>query len=157
MPDEPTPLITTSWDVSEAKDSRLKRVFDYWQSRCGDRVMPSRSDIDPTEIPDLLSFIALVDVLDNPRDFRIRLVGTSIRDIAGTEMTGKVIADVFPPAFHAEVFKHWNEIVDRKTPKVASGRHWVSDRSHIKWEGILLPLSSDGATVNMMLGACVFT
>ena len=40
--------------------------------------MPSRRDLDPCEIPQLLPYLILVDVFSDPPDFRYRLIGTQI-------------------------------------------------------------------------------
>lgn len=156
-PAETQGVITVNWDIGAAVDRRLQQIHAYWQSRCGARQMPSRSDIDPVDVPSLLPFIFLVDVLNDPRDFRFRLAGTHFRDVTGIEFTGRLIGEVFPPAFGAEVFYHWSNCVDRAAPAVGSGRLWLPERDHVLWEGILLPLSSDGRSVNMMLGGGVFS
>ena len=119
--------------------------------------MPARSDIDPVDVPRLLPFIFLVDVLNDPRDFRFRLAGTHFRNFAGTEVTGRLIGEVFPPEFNAEVLYHWSNCVDRQAPVVGSGKLWVPDRDHVEWEGVVLPLSPDGTSVNMLLGGVIFT
>lgn len=75
----------------------------------------------------------------------------------GREVTGLLIGDVFPPAFNAEVHDHWSNCVERRAPLVGAGRLWVPDREHVEWEGIVLPLSPDDATVNMLLGGAIFT
>src|SRR3546814_19599704 len=57
---------------------RLQRLFDYWDRIRGERAMPSRVDIDPTDIPDLLPDVALFDVEWEPLALRYRLVGTAV-------------------------------------------------------------------------------
>jgi hypothetical protein len=149
--------IETNWNVGVATDSRLTEIYEFWRSRCRDGVLPSRADIDPTRLaPRLLPFLFLVEVLEDPRDFRFRLAGTHFRDITGAEATGRRIAEVFPPGFADEVRYHWDSCVERKAPKLGSGNLWVPDRNHIRWEGIVLPLSPDGDCVNMLLGAVIF-
>ncbi|MGC2411407.1 MAG: PAS domain-containing protein [Stellaceae bacterium] len=148
--------ITANWDMTAAVDQRLHQIHNYWKSRCRNREMPSRRDIDPIDVPRLLPFIFLVDVLNDPRDFRFRLTGTHFRDFVGTEITGLMISEVFPPAFAAEVHHHWSNCVDRRAPAVGSGKLWVAERSHVEWEGIVLPLSPDGENVNMLIGGAIF-
>jgi hypothetical protein len=45
-----------------------QRALAYWESKRRGRAMPSRKDIEPTEIPDLLANVVLVDVLQDPPD-----------------------------------------------------------------------------------------
>lgn len=120
--------------------------------------MPSRADIDPARVPPrLLPFLCLVEVLDNPRDFRFRLAGTHFREFIGIEATWRRIAEVFPPAFCREVHYHWNSCVEHRAPKLGRGRLWVPGKSHIGWEGVVLPLSPDDDQVNMLVGGVVFS
>lgn len=149
--------ITANWDMTAPMHQRLRQLYVYWKSRCGDRRMPSRSDIDPLDLPALLPFIFLVDVLSDPRDFRFRLAGTHFRDAVGTEFTGRLIGEVFPPSFGAEVHYYWSECVNRSEPAVGSGALWIAERNHVTWKGIVLPLSPDASSVNMLLGAAIFS
>src|SRR4029453_6278641 len=54
----------------------VREVADYWRSKCADRVMPKRADIDPAELKAYLPSITLVDVVPDERRFVYRLVGT---------------------------------------------------------------------------------
>jgi hypothetical protein len=148
--------ITVNWDVTTLQDKRLRDLLVYWLKLSGDRAIPSRNDFDPLDIPRLLPFLVLVDVLDDALDFRFRLTGTHFREFAGDEATGKMIGEVFPPDFCAEVRTHWGNSIKQRQPLLGKGELWVSGRDFIRWEGIILPLSPDGATVNMLLGGIVF-
>src|SRR5690348_13783573 len=61
----------------------------YWERIRGSRAMPRRCDIDPAEITGLLPLVMLVDVLEHPRDFRFRLVGTEIDAITAVSLRGQ--------------------------------------------------------------------
>ena len=156
-PARSTPTVTVSWDPADADDPRLHEIRAYWESRRGGRPMPSHAEIDPADIPRLLPYLVLVDVLDEPRDFRFRLTGTHFADVVSREVTGLRIGEALPPAFHAETHYHWCNCVERRAPLVGVGRLWVPERDFIDWKGILLPLSADGETVNMLLGGIVFS
>jgi len=54
-------------------DPELERFYRYWQDKRGARPMPSRTEFDPLEIPYILGHVILVDVLDSPRRFHIRV------------------------------------------------------------------------------------
>ena len=149
--------VRVSWDPATADDPRLREIHAYWESRRGGRRMPSRAEIDPASIPRLLPYLVLVDVLDEPRDFRFRLAGTHFGDVVGRDVTGLRIGEALPPAFHAETHYHWSNCVERRAPLVGIGRLWLPARDFIDWKGILLPLSADGASVNMILGGIVFS
>jgi hypothetical protein len=153
---EKSPLHSTDWDTTAARDRRLQQAYQYWDTKRSGRRMPARPDIDPTDIPRLMPFLFLIDVLD-PLDFRYRLAGTHFAEWVGINPTGRLIGDVFPPEFASEVHYHWSSCVERKAPKLGIGHLWLPEREFVNWEGVVLPLSPDDGTVTMLLGAVVFT
>jgi len=61
-------------------------VYDYWRSKCKAGSLPSRSDIDPSDLAEYLPTIALLElssVVEN-KLFNFRLAGTGRYDIAGS-------------------------------------------------------------------------
>ena len=59
----------------------VQEALAYWESKRSGRRMPARRDFDPVfEVPRLLPWIVLVDVLHEPLDFRFRLIGSGIVD-----------------------------------------------------------------------------
>ena len=58
--------------------------------------MPGRKDIDLTDIASILSQVGIIEVRSRTEAF-IRLVGTSARDISGTELTGQNWLNLAPP------------------------------------------------------------
>jgi hypothetical protein len=55
---------------SELSAPRLRQAFAYWRGKLAGRAMPARRDIDPVDVPTLLSYVMLADVLPAPLDFR---------------------------------------------------------------------------------------
>src|SRR3546814_18241820 len=60
------------------RSKRLQRLFDYWDRIRGERAMPSRVHIDPTDIQGLLPDVALFDVYWEPLALRYRPVVTAV-------------------------------------------------------------------------------
>ena len=58
---------------------KMIRLYEYWRKKAaGPGLLPSRRDIDPTDIPALLDNIWMLDVVGEPRRFRFRLIGDAI-------------------------------------------------------------------------------
>lgn len=100
----------------------------------------------------LLPYVFMVDVLRS-LDFRFRLAGTHFFDATGSDPTGKLISEVFPDDYCDEVRFHWREAVEQMRPKMGSGVLWGCGRDHLRWEGLVLPLSSERGAV--LLGGFV--
>ena len=143
-------------DFSKVQHPALRGIHSHWETIRGTRPMPLRSDLSPVDIVPLLPHVLLIDVTSDPRDFRLRLVGTAIQQVTGRDMTGKMISEVFPADFYAEVHRDWSSVVDEKQPLLGSGSLWVSEKEYILWEGIVMPLSRQGEVADMLLGGLAF-
>jgi hypothetical protein len=151
-----TTLITADWDLEKLREPVLRELHAYWNGQRAARPMPARADIDVVEIPALLPYVFLVDVLDQPPDFRFRLAGTHFSETTGQEVTGKRICEVFPEQFGGEVRIIWSKAVAERRPVLGRGNLWISGREYVKWEGMVLPLAADDHSINMLLGGIVF-
>ncbi|MBK8161264.1 MAG: PAS domain-containing protein [Rhodospirillaceae bacterium] len=128
----------------------IRLVLDYWQQKCAGRAMPSRADIDPGDLRRFLPHITLVDVVDDPRRFVYRLVGTSEVELRGFDPTGKSVADAyFASSADAALLQYETTRVEKK-PRYVADPFQMVDR-FIGEEDLFLPLSNDGVTVNMIL------
>ena len=143
--------MTMALDPAAITAPRLKEALAYWRTKLGDRAMPSRRDIDPAEIPQLLPYVMLTDVLSDPLDFRYRLIGTGIRGISWNDYTGKRYSEVPGKGQGSVVWAHCVEVVRSKTPLVAATPYIGPDQHVSCCETLLLPLSQNGSDVNMIL------
>ena len=131
----------------------LEFALDYWRSKRRDRLAPPRSDIDPLEIPHILPRIMLADVVRDASEqleFRYRLSGTGIGEIHGSELTGRGPLDLRPAPYGALIDANYREAVAHRRPMV----HVITLRTNQKvrsYTRIILPLSSDGKTIDMLM------
>jgi hypothetical protein len=142
--------MASAFDPAQLSAPRFKEAFAYWQSKLAGRLMPSRRDIDPVEIPRLLPYVMLVDVLRDPLDFRYRLIGTEVRDILHGDYTGKRYSEVPGKGAGSVVWSHYETVVVRKQPFLCTPPYVGPDRKLQRCDNLLLPLSDDGDTVNMV-------
>lgn len=119
----------------------LLRLLDYWRSKRNGRPMPSRKDIDPTEIPWALSRIFLVDY--SPEDgFRYRLAGAEIATAFGRgNMKGLKFTDFFSPERARYVEQRWMPIVSDRSLAVMTGMIYLAAERTPVGERLLLPLA----------------
>ena len=138
-------------------DDRLLTLYEYWQSKLGDRLMPAREDIDPTEIAPLLPHIMLVDVVGSGSDFRIRMVGTALNESTGGTATGRLVSQIFPPGDYADyVLGLHTEMVEEKVPIYGECIHDDPDLVRHATLRLIMPLSEDGENVTAALVGQVF-
>ncbi|HYM31435.1 MAG TPA: PAS domain-containing protein [Candidatus Cybelea sp.] len=134
----------------DIRSERLRRLFDYWQSKRAGRPLPSRDAIDPADFRYALANVALVDVLRDPLRFRFRLVGTEIVLRDGTDLTGKYTDDHPLPEYRALLREAYTGIVTTGMPAVFS-RERMMDNKPRRYEVLYLPLAADGVTTDMLL------
>ena len=137
-------------------DVKLRRLYDYWEGLRRNGLNPSRRDIDPLAIPELLPNVFLLDVIGDAEDFVFRLAGSLVEDAFNMPLRGRSIAEIqraagtpIPVAQHVEVARGAG-------PRYREGSMHVPGREHWKTQRLLLPLSSNGRRVDVLMGCAVF-
>lgn len=135
---------------------RLTGLYRFWNARRGARAMPCRADFLPEDMLPFLGYIILIDVEETPRRFRFRLVGTEIVQSYGFEVTGKYTDAVQPPSYRDMIERHYAQAAALARP-VAHRMSFTESPGRIhELVRLSLPLSDDGARVNMLMLASVF-
>jgi hypothetical protein len=133
------------------RSEALRQLYRYWLSKLDDRPLPSRADIDPTEIPHLLRYIVLIDVEHEPLRLRFRLVGTHITDAVGRDSTGRFFDEVYEGDILTGLLHQYGGTIDAKRPARHFSRAIFAGKDYRHYESAHLPLSEDGDSVNMIL------
>ncbi|HUB94655.1 MAG TPA: PAS domain-containing protein [Stellaceae bacterium] len=148
--------VTEASFIEAPRDALLSALYAYWNKARGTRRMPSRSDIDPVEIPKLLPHILMYNVMPDG-GFTIRLVGEAVADFVGRNATGEPAGAVMTPRAAEVTIAILRAVVTERMPKFRAGKaHWYEEKSHRDFEACFLPLSSDGETVDIILGGVRF-
>ncbi|HEX2116643.1 MAG TPA: PAS domain-containing protein [Alphaproteobacteria bacterium] len=140
-------------DLSSVTDSRLTRALAYWREKAAGRPMPDRRDINPAEIPDLLPWILLWDVV--PSGYRVRLAGTGICDAVGRELKG-VDFEAMHGSGTAEIKPDYDYVVREGKPHYVERSMWWSHRSYRSYKRVLLPFTNGGDACALIMGVTSF-
>lgn len=128
-------------DLSAITDRRILRGLEYWRAKADGRQMPDRRDLNPVEIPDLLPWIVLWDVV--PNGYTVRLAGTGVCEAHGRELKGLEFV-----ALHGEgttaIKPEYDYVVREKQPHYAERSMWWAHRHYRQYRRILLPFSNGG-------------
>lgn len=136
----------------EIVDHRLRRLYEYWQRERGMRPLPSRTDIDPRQLKFLLGYLSLLDVLKEPLRFRVRLQGTELGWWLGGDFTGRTLDQLPASQLAAVIHQRLANAVNTAAPCHHRGEEIIADLPR-RYEALILPLATDGMTVNMLLTA----
>lgn len=137
-------------------ETRLVQALEYWQRKRGNRSMPSRTDIDPSEIQDLLPNVVLVDVLHDPLDFRIRLDGTAVVEQQRGDYTGQLFSTLWPNVSESRMWHDYTTVVRTRRPLYTGIPYAGPDEEVRSVRHVLLPLSNSGSSVDVIFGLVEF-
>lgn len=129
-----------------------EEVFAYWASLREGARLPGRRHIHPSGLQRLLPTVSLIDVDREQMDFRVRLAGTGLYNVYGREITGRRFCDIYNSAAADYWRGELGTVVEHGRP--AAGVHNLAWRgaSHLSILWLRLPLASNGADVDMILG-----
>jgi hypothetical protein len=133
-----------------------EEIFSYWASRREGQRLPGRLSIRPDDFKRHLPSVSLIDVIrDNEtgaKAYRQRLAGTGLYSVYGQEITGRTLEEVYSD----DAAEYWRRELDKvvETGRPGVGFHSLAWRgvSHMSILWLRLPLASNGADVDMILG-----
>nr|WP_298682591.1 PAS domain-containing protein [uncultured Dongia sp.] len=138
------PTITLDISLDEAASQRVSTFDVYWRSKCRDRKLPARCDIDPAEIKPLLPNLLIADIETAPFRVRYRLDGSETAGINGS-LTNQYLdqLDQQPPDLRAALTVAYQTSVSERRPVYS--RHYVLLKSGLKWPATagIWPLAND--------------
>src|ERR1043165_4094437 len=112
-------MLITIRDIESLKGygANLQPIYAYWAAKRGDRPMPRRADLDPSEIPArLLPGITLVDVVADPRRYVYRLVGTMEVEVRGYDPTGRSVSEAYFGENEQDATQCYDRVVETRVP-----------------------------------------
>jgi hypothetical protein len=134
----------------EPRHPDLVRLLEYWRNKRGARSFPRRGDLDPVDFGFMLERIALTEVHENPRRYRLRVVGSWWAHLVGFESTGLWMDD-WPHANQRKLtIDTYESVIATRAPLCTRRDAWV-DENRLSYEIMLLPLSEDGTRISMIL------
>jgi hypothetical protein len=148
----PSVAVAVAYDFRA--DPILGNALRYWECKRGDRRMPSRRDLDPTEIPRLLSHLQMIDVIDYGARFRYRLVGTTLVETFGFDYTGRFADELFSGVRRDFVQNIYRTVCDERCPVFLHNVYQTVKHYSLVGMRLFLPLSNDDEEVNIILSAC---
>lgn len=141
-------------DLQPRLQSPLHReAYSYWRSKTDAGRLPGRDAIDPLELPAVLPWLNLIDVLKDGDQYRFRhrLIGTGIVGRYGRDATGSWFDELYDTEFLEGHQKDYIEIVESGRPSVSRVPMPLKEKNFITYQRLALPLATDGITVDMIM------
>jgi len=143
------------------EEPEILRLAEYWLSKRAGRRMPSRTDIDPVEIPWALSRIFIADYQAETGDYRYRVAGEEIEEVfrrftGSISMRGITLRQAIPAASVDLVHRRWSPVVTQGHIVYTRGLVYLAAERVPVGARILLPLSErQDSTVTGLIGFTV--
>lgn len=152
--------IWTGYRIPADRDSwhpMVRRLYDHWLAIAPPGRLPGRQHLVPEDIAALWSRMWMFDVSQNPLRYRYRVCGTELVRSVGYEVTGRWVDEVHPELIanpeSRERFRFMTETGSatwRRGPVL-----WARDPEHRTVESCIVPLATDGSSVDKLLGMLV--
>ncbi len=151
------PLTMRRLDPAQSPVSEHHAMLRYWQGLSRDRMAPSWSEFDLTQIePRVLPWTAVVDISPDMKDIRYRFWGTQLTLVRGEDFTNRPALDI--PPLELGRFIHDSYAATAKLGKPALDiEEYVTQSGRTGSKSVLrLPLSDDGETVNKVVACMIY-
>ena len=128
------------------------RAYNYWVSLLGGRAYPSIQDVDPHNIEDFGPHSVLLDFSKSAEDPEIVFLGRALRAECGIDSTIRRISEVPSRSLLSRLTDHYLQIIANSAP-IGFEAEFVGQRGYnTMYRGILMPLSTDGETIDFIYG-----
>ena len=144
------PLVSSSVTTESLRDFEV-----YWNKIRGNRLVPSRSEIDPRGLEGALSNAFILERITGGLA-RFRIAGSHLSDLTGLELRHLPISALFGPTSRDVLANALIAAFDEPAIirlKISSPGGFA--RSELQGEMILLPLRSDLGDIDRILGGLV--
>ena len=132
-------------------DPVLRWLHDSWHARAGPGgTLPTLSQIEEIELLHRPA-MSLVEVTGDPPQFRYRWVSSEVATLLGYDMTGKPTAAIPDAEARAYVERLYERVLALRAPLYEQGELVLDDGRRLSYRTLVLPLSSDGATIDKLL------
>ena len=138
----------------ELDDNRLRRLFDYWLEKCGERPFPGKAAIDPVEFAFVLGYVTLVEVEREPRRYRFRLDGSILVELSGADYTGRYLHELPGEEYVAFIKETYDRVADSGEP-YRYRKNELLDQQHFSEETLILPFGDAPPVVEMLMVAVI--
>jgi hypothetical protein len=140
---------------AELRSPLLARLLDHWIA-AGGGTIPAPGTIDLTELVEVVPYHWCFQVVEEGADFLCLSSGAETDRTYGIAMTGRTLLGAGRLSFASRAMLVMRApLRERRPVRFASEATVIPDRMFYDIEALSLPLSSDGRTIDQILGATV--
>lgn len=128
-------------------------ILRYWLKACPENSgpYPCRSDIKISDLRNRMSNVAILDIENNPLDFRYRLIGTRLCEFLYHDYTGKKLSELDGKGPGSRIWSILEEVKNSGSPLYREVPYVGPKADFRQASTLYLPLASDHHTVDKIM------
>lgn len=139
-------------DTWKAERRLVLRLLRYWEMVRGARSWPAPGDIDPAALAADWDDCMMIDLGDPAAGPVFRHVGARLHADAWPLAAGSAVADAPKGSLLRPATGFVAMVTERKAPVSIGGQYESADNGVVLYRAILMPLSSDGLSIDTVFG-----
>lgn len=128
-------------------------ILTYWLDACpsDDGLFPSRQQMKVTDLRSRMAHVAVMDVEQDPLDFRYRLIGTKLREFLYADYTGQSFRELKGKEPGSEIWTIVEQVYRDQTPLYCEVPYVGPKADYKQASSLYLPLASDNRTIDKIM------
>lgn len=146
-------------DIDDLRAPELLQGYELWNMGRGRRLFPARDQMSPRRLGRLLRHIVLVRVLDDGREFQIRVAGDGVIAAHVEPLVGLTTAEVdtLLPGYGSGLHQLYSHVYTTKAPIAFRGLiHREPDNKPFNREHLLVPLGETDHMVDHLISFIIY-
>lgn len=145
--------VSNALGFSDMTSPLVQALSAYWQQIRGHHDLPAKADLDPAQIRKLLPYLTIEELHRDPLRVRFRLVGTEQARFAAMDYTGYWLHELpWRPDVIVDLLGNYRRLIAAHAPIFGAARYAWNDGYVKTFEWALFPLSTDGRTIDHIVG-----
>ena len=142
---------------SQVEHPLVLKFADYWRDLRGERGLPLKSAFDPViDQPRIVSNVLIYDVLNQGRDFRVRLIGNEVVSHFGRNIAGMKVSD-YTPMNPDLLIDLYSIPLQRCELTFYQGSYEREGRGFVVYDAAFAPLAAADGSVDFLAGVVAYT
>jgi len=134
--------------------ARLQAFYAYWLSAIRAGALPDVAAIDPLQMPPEILPFMVVYAIEPEGALRMRLIGTSVVDRTGADLSGRLIE---PYGVMASLHARLNWCLKHRRPYLAHGQVPAAEREFIQFTALAAPFADRQGRIQRVASVLQFT
>jgi hypothetical protein len=136
--------------LDQIAPNELRQLYEHWATLKGQRLLPSRADIDLGQVSFCVSHLAVASIEPEPFRVRYEFVGDSLIQLYGEDLTGRYVDELYSAPVRAEALSAYRRVVATAEP-IFTRRIFDLLIKRFGYYRLMLPLAVSGRMVDHVL------